>query len=337
MAVGGAGATLDQVEGSAAPAVSATAVDINDNNQVVGYVEPTAGANFSASLWTVTIAADVATVTPRTLDPIAGNTFSAAFGIDQTGQAVGQSDKGTQLVAVIWPAGASTPVELPALDAAGNSAAFGISADGTCIAGEAQDAALETKAVVWVADAGGAFTSAPVVLPVSLVGSVFSSANGAARSATQVLVAGIAEDSAGALRAMLWRSTDAAVFTVTNLSTAGEAGSTALSVNAAGKVVGESETAAGVFAAALWTADNLGVYSRTILAANGIALGINDSDKAVGTATNVATLWDTTALLFPTTTLFATASQAYSNNNGDATGFLVVGVNNGKGFVKKVN
>ncbi len=330
---GGAGVTINQVQGTVAPAVAATALDINDNNQAVGYVESTAGAPFTAALWTV----GAATVTPRALAPLTGNTFSAAFAIDGAGRAIGQSAKRGQLVAVTWPAGAAAPTELPALNAAGNSAAFGISADGTCIVGEAQSAALDTRAVIWVANASGAFTNPPIALPVNLVGSAFSSASGVTRTGTQIWVAGNAEDDSGIPHATLWRSTDGAVFTATDLGTAGEAGSSALAVNATGKVVGESETAPGVFAAALWSADNAGVYSRTILAAEGVAMGINNSDRVVGTATGLATAWDTTALIFGTTTLFPTASQAYGNNNGDASGYLVIGVNDGKGFVKKVN
>jgi predicted small secreted protein len=335
LAAGGAGLTLDQVQGTTTPAVSATAVDINDANQVVGYVEATAGAGFKAALWTVTTG-DAPTVTSRELLPLTGNTFSAAFAIDQAGRAVGQSGKGAQLVAVFWPAGASAPTELPALNTAGNSAAFGISADGTCIVGEAQNAALSTQAVIWIASAGGAFTNAPVVLPVSLVGSAFSSANGASRTPTAILVAGNAEDNAGKTHAMLWRSTNGTVFTAIDLSAAGEAGSTALAVNDAGTVAGEAETAPGIFAAAVWKADNAGVYSRSILSADGAAVEINNAGKAVGTAVGLATAWDTAALLSTTTTLFTTASQAYSNNNGDATGYMVVGVNGGKGFVKKI-
>ncbi len=333
LTVGGAGVTIDQVQGSAAPAIAATALDINDNNQAVGYLEATAGATFTAALWTV----GAATATPRALAPLAGNTFSAAFAIAGTGRAVGQSAKGTRLVAVTWPVGATVPTELPALDAAGNSAAFDISADGACIVGEAQNASLATRAVIWVANAGGAFTNPPIVLPVSLVGSAFSSASGVVRAGTQIWVAGNAEDDAGIPHATLWRSADGAVFTATDLTTAGEAGSSALAVNAAGKVVGEAETSPGVFAAALWAADNTGVYRRTILAADGVAMGINTAGKAVGTAAGLATAWDTTAPLTGATTLFNTPSQAYGNNNGDASGYLVIGVNNGKGFVKKVN
>ncbi len=333
LVAGGAAVTITQVQGNVAPAVAATALDINDNNQAVGYVEATAGAPFTAALWTVGGAA----VTPKALAPLTGNTFSAAFAIDGTGRAVGQSAKGGQLVAVTWPTGATFPTELPALDAAGNSTAFGISADGTCIVGEAQSAALTTRAVIWVATAAGAFTNPPIALPVNLIGSAFSSANTVVRTGTQILVAGEAEDGEGIPHATLWRSTDGAVFAATDLGTAGETGSSALAVNAAGKVVGESETAPGVFAAALWTPDNAGAYSRTILAANGVATGINNSGKVVGTAAGLATAWDTTALIFGTTTLFPTASQAYGNNNGDASGYLVIGVNDGKGFVKKLN
>ncbi|MEW6719719.1 MAG: hypothetical protein AB1346_04635 [Thermodesulfobacteriota bacterium] len=330
LAAGGGGVTIDQAAGGV-PVNSASALDINDNNVVVGFLEPTAGATFQAAAWNVGAA-----VTPRSLDPIAGNAFSAAYAVDDEGKAIGQSSKGTQKVAVYWPAGASTPVELPALNAAGNSGALGISADGSCIVGDAQDAGLASQAVIWIADAGGNFTSPPVVLPVSLVGSAFSSANGVARAGAQISVAGVAEDRLGVAHAMVWTSTDGgAIFSAADLRTAGEAGSQAMAVNASGKVVGEAETAPGVFAAVLW--DNTAAHTRTILAENGTASAINDAGKVVGTASGKATVWNTAVQGFAPQTLFATASSVYGTNNGDATGNFVVGVNGGKGFVKKVN
>lgn len=335
LAPGGVGLTVTEVQGSATPANFVSVVDVNDNNQVVGFAEATTGASFTAALWTVSTTG-AATATPSALAPIAGNSFSAAFALDRNGNAVGQSAKGSQLVAVTWRAGATAPTELPPLEATGNSVAFGISDDGAFIVGEAQNAALITRAVIWAAT-GGSFTNPPVVLPVNFVGGIFSSATGVSRVGTQVWVAGEAEEDTGTSHAMLWRSLDGAVFSATDLSRGGELGSTALAINSSGRVVGESETSAGTFAAVLWAADTAGEFKRTTLASSGTALSINNGGQAVGEAGGKATAWNTTGLLGGVTTLFTTASRAYGSNNGDTTGYLVVGVNEGKGFIKKVN
>lgn len=334
LAAGGGGVTIAQGAGGT-PVNTAAAVDINNANQVVGFVEPTAGGTFQAALWTIGTTG-APTVTPRALDPIAGNAFSAALAIDDAGKAVGQSGKGGQKVAVLWPAGASVPEELPALSAGGNSVAAGISPDGSLIVGDAQTAGLTTRAVIWVADGSGNFTASPVALPVSLSNSPFSSANGVARAGSEIWVVGVAEDKLNTPRAMLWHSTDGGeIFTATDLRTGGEAGSIAVAVNSSGKVVGEAETSPGVFAAAMW--DNTTDYDRVILAANGSATAITDAGKAVGTASGKATVWNTAVQGFAPQTLFATDSRVYGCNEGDATGNFVVGVSGSTGFVKKVN
>jgi hypothetical protein len=336
---GGAGLPIDQAPGTTAPANFASTVAVNDANQVIGFVETTPGAPFTAALWTVSTTG-AATVTPAALKPIGTNTSSAAFAIDAAGNAVGQSANGAQVVAVRWEFGVAEPQPLPAADA-GNSAAFGISAEGDLIVGEAQIGAV-TRAVIWVANAQGQFTSAPVVLPVDiftvgLAASPFSSANSVARAGADILVAGEVEDGAGVKHAVLWNSVGAA-FAANDLLAVGEVGSVALDVNIDGEIVGEVETATNVFSAAMWKfEDNTGtvVITPTVLSANATAAAINDTGRVVGTAAGKAAAWNTVPAQPVMTTLHATPSQAYGNNNGDATGFLVVGVNNGKGFVMK--
>lgn len=335
LAVNGAGVAIDRVEGSGVPADIVIVLDINDAQQAIGYAVQS-GGSFVASIWTIG-PGNVPMITPRALQPIAGNSFSAAFAIDEAGRSVGQSGKGAQQVAVYWAPGSSIPTELPALTATGNSVAYSISADGTCIVGEAQNAALATRAVAWIANPGGNFTAAPIVLPVNLAGSTLSSGNGVSRSGAQIQVAGFVEDGAGVARATLWRSADSgATFTATDLRTPGELGSYAYAVDTGGRVVGESETAPGLFAAALWTAAG-GIYNRSILAADGSAVAINTSGKISGMSGNSATVWDATAPGFSPVTLYGPSSQAFGANNGDASGYLVVGILNGKGFVKRVN
>lgn len=347
---GGAGLPIDQAPGTTVPANFASTVAVNDANQVIGFVETTPGAPFTAALWTVSTTG-AATVTPTALKPIGANTSSAAFAIDANGNVVGQSANGAQQVAVRWEFGVAEPQQLPAVDV-GNSAAFGINADGDLIVGEAQIGAV-TRAVIWVANAQGQFTSAPTVLPVNAfavetvpgqppVSSPFSSANGVARAGAagnDILVAGEVEDGAGVKHAVLWSKDGAApLFDANKLPTDGVVGSVALDVNIDGQIVGEVETTTNVFAAAMWKfEDNAGtvVITPTILTANATAAAINDNGRVVGTAAGKATAWNIAGAQLVMTTLHATPSQAYGSNNGDATGYLVVGVNNGKGFVLK--
>jgi hypothetical protein len=100
------------------------------------------------------------------------------------------------------------------------------------------------------------------------------------------------------------------------------------------------ETAPNVFAAALWKSEDNGgpiTITSTTLTANGTAAAINDNSRVVGTAAGKATAWNVAGVQPVMTPLLATPSQAYGSNNGDASGYLVVGVNNGKGFVMKAN
>jgi uncharacterized membrane protein len=332
---GGSGVTtggVDNGTGTTVTAIFTSALDVNDLNQVIGFAEVTAGAPFTAALWTVNAAGDAA-VAPAALNPIDGNTFSAAFAIDENGNAVGQSAKGTQLVAVIWPAGA-TPVELPVLTAAGNSKALAISADGTLIVGEAQDASSRTRGVIWTSDAQGDFTAAPAVLPFAAFASgadlsPFSSASGVARVGdTEILVVGEAEAGNGDLHAALWRSTNTgATFAASSLGI----DHLAFAVNSARQVVGESDADLSPVS---WTISEQGVASAPVsLAAAGSAVAVNESGRIAGWsgAAGLATVWNGTT----PATLSENASQAYGLNND--TQPLVVGREGAQGFVKRVN
>jgi len=335
------GATLNPVTdpsaGGTATAAFSLAVDINNDGQVIGYAETAVGSAFTAALWTVDAEGTSASA-PTPLKPIGSNTFSAGFGIDEAGNVVGQSSSGASLVAVLWNSGVAEPVVLPALAAGNNSNAFGISPDGTKIVGEAVDAAQITRAVVWKADAQGDFTIAPQVLPVNIFAaggelSSFSSANGVNDDGW---IVGIAEDGNGVSHAALWRPNASGIYAATDLRTGGEEGSIAYAVSASGQVVGESEASAGVFVPVLWaeqTENNITEIKRTDLAASGAALAVNDTQRAAGFtgASPMATVWNLQANT--AAALFSTASQVYGINDTN----LVVGVNDGKGFVTKAN
>lgn len=336
--VGGDGASLTQSVDNGGIATSANftnAVDINESSEVIGFAEATLGDPFVATFWTVDADADGgAVITQRELSPIAG-TFSAAFALDDAGVAVGQSENGAgDFVAVLWPAASSTPTALLGLPGGGDSKAFGISTDGTLIVGEAIDAALSPRAVIWVADAGDFTAVVPQVLPVGVfaVGgdlSTFSAANGVARNgANEILVVGEAEAGDGTLHAALWRSTNnGGSFTASSLG----ADHIAYAVNSGRQVVGESDT---TLSPVLWTVSDLGVAGAPVsLAAAGSAVAINENARIAGWtgATPNAAVWNG---LVPAT-LFNTASQAYGLNNEIQP--LVVGREGNFAFVKRVN
>lgn len=337
---GGTGFNLPQVvddQGATVEVNFSSAVAVNDNNQIVGFAEIAPGDPFKAALWAVSSAGEV-TVTPTELAPLVGGSFSAAFALDQGGNVVGQAQDGSQLVAVIWSAGSSTPVELPALAASGNSAARGISAAlPTLVVGDAQGNGADTRAVLWTANAQGAFGN-PIVLPVTAFAtaegpSIYSSASGVARVGTEIWVVGEVEDGDGEVRAVLWRSSNGTTFTATDLGAAGDVGSAAYAVSGSGQIAGEAETAAGTFVPVSWAADGTGGFARTELAASGSAVAINQNNRIAGSTGSSAraTVW-TGAV---PATLFDTVSQAYGLNN--AAQPLVVGTVGGQGFVKRVN
>jgi hypothetical protein len=332
--VGGEGITLTETVddlGEMVPVNFSNAVAINNSNQVIGFAEITPGADFVAALWTVNTSGGV-TLTPQELAPIEGNSFSAAFAIDESGNVVGQSADGDKLVAVLWAAGSSTPTSLPALTASGNSKAFGISADGTLVVGEAQDATLRTRGVIWVADAQGDFTSPPAVLPFAafaVAGEIsrYSSANGVARSgATEILVVGEAEAGDRTMRGALWRSINSgATFTASSLGT----DYIAHAVNGNGLIVGEFDTDA---VPVMWTVTEGIASAPVLLAGTGSAVAINENGRIagwMGIDPNAAVWTDQTP-----DAVFDTSSQAFGLNSHTAP--LVVGRKGSQGFIKRV-
>lgn len=337
LAAGGSGIAVNQVVDGTGATVTAnfsTALDINDNLDVIGVAEVTAGSPFSAALWTVDATTGAAAAAPVALDPLVANGFAAAYAIDEIGTPVGQADDGTRLVAVRWPNGTGAPVALPQLSAAGNSTAYAVSADGTLIAGAAADATGATRAVVWRADGNGAFGVAPTVLPVNIFAngailSPFNAANGIARvGAAEILVVGEAEAGNGTLHAALWRSVDGgATYAPIDLG----ASHIAYAVNSARQVVGETDD---TLAPVSWSVSDQGVAAAPVaLAAAGSAVAVNDNNRIAGWSgtPDLATVWNGTA----PATLFTSESQANGLNNDVQP--LVVGRNGSAGFVKRVN
>jgi hypothetical protein len=261
--VSGSRVSLDQAaSGDSIVSVDfSTALGINDQGKVIGFAEITPGI-FSAASWEVSYTG-TPSAAPLSLLPLSG-TYSAAFAIDEAGNAVGQSEnEADNLVGVIWRNGNPAAVALPVLTPGTNSAAYAISADGNLIAGEARDSTGRARAVLWVG-LEGVFATPPLVLPFTVFDSGvepsrFSSAYGVARvSGTEILVVGEAESGNGAINAALWRSTNnGASFTATNIGT----GYVANGVNSAGRIVGEAD---GTSSPVTWTVAANGQVSAPV-------------------------------------------------------------------------
>lgn len=333
--VGGSGLAIDQIVDDTGTPVTANfsvAIDINDSLEVIGYAALAANSPFVAALWEVNADGE-ASVAPVALATLGG--YAAAFAIDEFGNAVGQADDNGGLVAVLWPNGGTAPQilqNLPNAPAAATSKAYGISADGTLIVGEAQDATGRTRGVIWIADDQGNFGAAQVLpftaFAVGGEASRFSSASGAAKvGAGEILVVGEAEAGDLSVRAALWRSTNnGASFTATNLGT----DHLAYAVNENGLVVGESDLDG---APVRWTVTGGVVAGPVALGAVGSAVAVNENDRIAGWTGESprATVWSGAT----PATLFNVASEAYGLNND--TQPLVVGREGSKGFVIRVN
>lgn len=317
-------------------AVFSTAVDINTGRQVVGFSDSGSGQQeVRAQLWNV--GADGTPSPPVELNPLAGNTYSAAYSISDAGVAAGESSKGTDTVAVFWAAGSQSPTELPLLSASGPSAAYRINPGGR-IVGEARDAGGQLVPVMWASS-----STAPVALPLLSGGTsgaaYFISADGAK-------IVGESENGSGKKRAVLWEvNADGSIGNPTDLGVlSGHDSSVAFSINASGQIVGESESATGEIRAVIWTQGILGglfgfnIKEVSVAGAKASAAAINDAGLIVGwvdTAGSLATLWN--ALNALNTSVPISNPLSSSTDPSQALGVngagLVVGVSLDRAFV----
>ncbi len=300
-----------------------TAMGINNNNQVIGLAE-NAATEVKAVRWNVNATTRTASA-PVTLEPLAGNTYSAAYGINDAGVAVGESASGADTVAAFWPAGGTTATALSLTGFTVPAAAYHINNAGQAV-GEATVGGLN-RAVLWNNTA-----ATPVALG-TLTGGTYSSVYFINDGG---LAVGEADNAAGATRAVAWLVSPLGAITAgpVDLGTlAGHAASFALGVDASGRVVGESETDSGESHATLWTINpqTLAVTARTDLGTGG-AHAINTTNRIAGHlgTPSLATLWDTrNTNLANGVSTGATFSQAFGLNNGN----LVVGLSGTQGFV----
>jgi uncharacterized membrane protein len=316
---------LDTLDG-----VFSTGVDINDNNQVVGLADD--GASIKGVRWAVDADAGTAGA-PAVLAPIGENDYSAAYGNNDTGVAVGESEKdGSDFVAVLWGAGETTPAELSLSGGFGpTSAAYAINNEGQIVGEALTDSGL--VAVLW--NAGGAD-------PVSLgtLGGAFSAAY---HISDNGLIVGEAELENGNTSAVVWMvdATGAITHGPIALGTAGDdfVSSIAFGVDNFGRVSGESETADGEIHATLWTLDPATLAPSEIAdlgvaGSDSSAYAVNESGRIAGwdgrDGVSLASVWDTrNTSLVDLILEEGSFSQAYGLNEQN----LTVGVSAGQAFV----
>lgn len=326
--------TTRQISGITGSTFSA-AVDINGTRQVVGMSDTGASQELRAVLWNV--AADGTPSPTIELNPLGGNAYSAAYGINDTGITVGESSDNTDTVAVFWSSGSQNPTKLQLLAATGPSAAFKISNTGR-IVGEALNGSAKSVAVLW-----NTATSAPLELP-RLSGGTTSAAYFITADGTRIV--GESENSGGSMRGVVWQvATNGTVGNPTELGILpGHVTSVALGMNAAGQIVGESESASGEVHAVIWTEGILGglfgynVKDMGPAGARSSASAINDTSRIAGwmdAPASAASLWHALNALNVATPLsnaiFAqgVVSQAYGINSGG----YVVGMSQDRAFV----
>lgn len=290
------------------------ATAVNDGNLVVGLSGDGLGG-VQGVRWTVsgTVASG-----PVALAPLAGNAHSAAYAVDATGAAVGESAKGSTYVPVLWAAGATTPAELSLGALSPPAAAYGIS--GGQIVGEATGAGA-TLAVLWTAP-----DAAPTILP--SLGGARSAAYGVSLAAG--LAVGVSSLADGTLRGAVW-PLDGSAGPIALAPLPGHARSIALAVEEGGRIVGESETEGGEVHAVAWS---LAVPNAPVALGPGSAAGVNAGGRVAGHAGLPAgpALWDlrNPSLIegvFEPPFTFQLA-HAYGVNAGD----VVVGLLDAQGF-----
>jgi probable HAF family extracellular repeat protein len=293
------------------------AYGINSAGQIVGVGRTTGDNSDHATLWSSGSVFDLGT--------LGGN--SVAMAINEAGKVVGVSSPpgNTSPDAILWD---GTLTNLNVLyGTSGNSTAFGIN-DAGLIVGQT-NTTNGPRAILW---------NNGTLIDLGTLGGNYSGAY-AINNAGQV--AGTSITAANLQHAALWNGA-----TPTDLGTLGGTISAAYGINDAGQVVGYSEIAGDTaFHATLWSGGSvtdLGTLGGNYSFASGIndvGLVAGNSTTAVGT--QVATLWDGSALLDLNSLVDSSATGwllqeanainnggeivgvAFNNNLGQAHAFLL--------------
>ena len=240
--VGGpvAGTTFEQADLAPLDATGTfdAAIAINNNGRVVGVSDDSFGIQGVA--WNIS-----APAIPILLAPMGADIYSAAYGLNDGGIAVGES--GTiGVTAVYWDTNVPVPAPL-ALDItglAGDNTAYGINTIGE-IVGEADDGLGSLTAVYWPG-----VTGVPVVLD-DLGGNPGSSAYFINDNGT---IVGESTNSSGQLQAVAWVRTGPGAYGAPVLlgAVTGQVASVAFGVDNAGNIVGEAELDTGAVQVLVW-------------------------------------------------------------------------------------
>lgn len=294
------------------------AIAINGENQVVGLSGDSDGV-IKAVKWTADgIATPLVAVELPSLEP---GGYSAAYGINEAGVAVGESENAGNFVPVVWPAeGTVTALSLTGF--APPAVAYSISS--SRIVGEAT-VGDNQLAVLWNDTAAA---------PVSL-GTLGGATSAAYYINDAGMVVGESVDQDGAALGAVWFLDAAGVpsLPVPLAPLADHVASVAFGINRAGEVVGESESASGDVHAVLWVLDGGGLPGLAVDLGIGSGGAINDGSRIAGShgTPNQATVWDTrnTSLTEALLTGSFSISQAYGMNEAN----LIVGLAGNQGFV----
>lgn len=316
-----------------------SAMAVNDSNLIVGTANDSTG-DVHPVFWSLTGATASQASRLEMLTGAASPVFGAAFGVNNLGDTVGESEDGTGgRQAIFWQGTGGSPVSasptsLPALTGALFSAAYDVNSSRRVV-GESQSGGL-TKAVTWlVTISGTTVTPGAAVMLGEPSGGTSSSAYFIGES-NQIV--GEYTTASGAVHGILWTLNAAgAVATMVDLPPlAGDLESVAYGLNDAGQIVGESSSATGS-KGVLWTVSGTTATAALLgspAGGEGIVLAINDSGRLAGwTAPTVGgpatgAMWD---LRNPTLfdNVLAAFSQGYAINNGGN----VVGMADNAAFV----
>lgn len=307
---------LDGLSGSFSAGV---AINNAATPEVVGFAEDS-NQTVKAVSWTIS------GITPSTaseLSPLAGNSYSAAYGINDSGLAVGESgafadvnglpvaDRNT--VAVAWTAGAvdATALSTSGLLAGGASAAYGINSSGRIVGEAAYNLGGDTVAVIWVSVGAN-----PVVLPHLFSGGTPVSAAYFINNDGSIV--GESRNADGRMQAVAWIPGSGGDYgpPVAMLGVANQAASVAFAIDLDGRVVGEAELQDGTVQGMVWNDDGSTVAS---LGSDTSAAAANNADWIVGyssaaSGSDRAAAWNASDVN-DSQNLASAFSQAYSVND----------------------
>ena len=311
--------TLDDFGGSFSAGIA-----INDSGMAVGLADN--GSSIKGAWWNVTDAAPVATA----LEPLTGNNYSAAYGVNSAGIAVGESGAivaavpDANTVAVFWSGGTVTQLQAPA-DNQGAYAAYSINASDQIVGESVMDAQGNTKAVLWV--------NSGIIDTLHQDGWDYSAAYFIHDDG---VIVGEAKPDGGSPQGVVWTPAAGDSYTVTLLPPLTVGGSSvAFGIDTQGRIVGESETGNGTVNGVIWTVNTLGtaITATHDLGANTSAQAISAADRIVGyvqpgTGNDSGAIWNG-ANLADSKALAPAFSQAYGINASSQ----VVGISGNRAFV----